>query len=175
MEKTCEQCENNFNTNKKRKRFCDACALERTRACKRKYSKKHFRENREYYRKYYGHKKYFSKLNNVIKRKLNNYKTSDKKYGRGFTMPNYVTVDFIKEALKKCNNRCTYCNKILKLKQFKKQDPDMFTLDRINNALAHTKTNICIACNQCNHKKHTKDFTDFTFKKLCEFIKKHIN
>jgi hypothetical protein len=51
------------------------------------------------------------------------------------------------------DGKCAHCAAWLP-PRWKDKDPEMPTLDRIDNALAHVKGNCCLACLRCNRMRH---------------------
>jgi hypothetical protein len=86
--------------------------------------------------------RYLSKDENVPAIILRSSKQSDKKYGRiGFDLDR----EFIAELIK---NGCEYCT----------ATEYRMTIDRIDNNLAHTKSNSKPSCVRCNHIRGSMPF-----------------
>lgn len=101
-----------------------------------------------------------SSLNIIINHKIKNYKKEDMKKNR-LIDENYITINWVKDQLIKCNNHCYYCNKLLKLTGYEYKDSNQFSIDRIDNTIAHTQINCVISCWQCNKYKNKLSHDDF--------------
>ena len=89
-----------------------------------------------------------------INTKVTGYKMQDKIKKR--TIPdNFVDVLDVVQLLKESQSKCYYCNSELFVLYKNKQEMSQWTLDRIDNSIAHTIDNVVISCLQCNLKKGT--------------------
>jgi len=83
-------------------------------------------------------------LNNIPKlyppARIKDYITQDVNAGRSII--NYITADEIIKLLEKYNYSCIYCHIELNYTSW--------TLDRLNNKIAHSYSNCVIACLSCN-------------------------
>ena len=77
----------------------------------------------------------------AIRKRIYSHKDADKKAGRKFNEKSYITEDWILDTLKR-THYCAECELSL--------DISNYSVDRINNALAHTKKNCRIICLPCN-------------------------
>ena len=96
----------------------------------------------------------YARIKQYFNMKIQNYKIQDNKAKRNFNSNDYIDEDFIFSQQKKHNNKCSYCLKDLEI--FIDNDNNVksdLTIDRINNNLAHMKTNCKIACFLCNVSK----------------------
>ena len=94
-----------------------------------------FKENR--------YKQYF-------KFKIDNYKHQDRKKSRTYTDEDYIDHDFFTNHMKE-SMLCKVCCKAFEL--YLDNDNNVqsnITVDRINNSLAHLKTNCFLSCIHCN-------------------------
>ncbi|MFA5151321.1 MAG: hypothetical protein WC554_02050 [Clostridia bacterium] len=94
--------------------------------------------------------RYKSSLENISKYKIFEYRRRDKNKGRDYNIDDYITVEWIKEKIKE-NPQCSLCKCELLLCRYPKNDGQQFSVQRINNKLAHIKKNCCIICWKCNH------------------------
>ena len=96
----------------------------------------------------------FARIKQYFNMKIQNYKKQDEKAKRDYKADDYIDEDFIFQQQKKTNNKCSYCLKDLQIyidnDNIVKSD---LTIDRINNNLAHIKTNSKICCFLCNVSK----------------------
>ena len=86
--------------------------------------------------------------------KIQNYKNQDNKAKREFKADDYIDEDFIFQQKKKTNNKCSYCLKDLQI--FIDNNNNVIsdlTIDRVDNRLAHIKSNCKICCFMCNVSK----------------------
>ncbi len=83
-------------------------------------------------------------INEIIRNRINGHIVADAEAGRKFEKAEYVTIDWVKTKLEKVKT-CKICLSGL--------DYDSFSIDRINNALAHTQGNCQIICRRCNVSK----------------------
>jgi len=101
------------------------------------------------------------KLNdaNNISKKMNGYKSQDKKRGWIST----IELTDILEILEK--KYCCYCEKEVLVVYDTKLHPMQWTLDRINNNLPHNKENVVLSCLKCNLKRRKTPIGHFLFSK----------
>lgn len=106
-----------------------------------------------------------------INTKVSGYKMQDKIKKR--TIPdNFVDILDVIYLLKEAQSRCYYCNSELFVLYKNKQEMSQWTLDRIDNSIAHTIDNVVISCLQCNLKKGTKGKQAFLFTKQLSVTKR---
>lgn len=135
IEKKCNRCNKTFKTNKYN--TCDKCRM---------YFKKQYEIKGRKYSK--------ENLDRIIKSKIRNHKCEDILNNRIFNDDDYITIEYIKNMLNDCNEKCCFCKCGVKLINYETKDKEQFSLDRIDSKLAHIKTNIQIACWECNRKKN---------------------
>jgi len=83
--------------------------------------------------------------------RIKDYKTQDLNAGR--SIDNYITPNEIIKLLEHYNYRCIYCHIGLNYRSW--------TLDRINNKIAHIYSNCVIACLSCNVARKDMLFKEF--------------
>jgi len=66
---------------------------------------------------------------------------------------------------------CCYCVKPLLVLYKNVREPMQWTLDRIDNALGHTRDNTCISCLKCNLQRRVMNIDKFTFTKKLKIQK----
>jgi hypothetical protein len=140
-----EYLKNYYNDNKNK--------LEQQRKKYRENNKDKISEYKKKYMREYNKQYFKSSLDIILNQKIKNHIKADIKYNRHYNEDDYITIEYAKEMLIKCNNKCSLCNIELKLTNFEFQDKQQFSIDRIDNKLAHIKTNCQITCCHCNHKK----------------------
>ena len=160
--KPCIDCGKEFET--KRGKFCKSCRINRKRESNRRYHYKNRDKNIERMRKYRKtHQDYFInyRKKNLIKCKIEVYKTKDKMRGRKWEDDEYITQTWIREELYLCKLKCHYCNCEMKT-EFDKYDQKQWSVDRMENSKAHIKENCCICCLGCNNRRpYNKSYIDF--------------
>jgi hypothetical protein len=96
----------------------------------------------------------FARIKQYFSFKIQNYKKQDEKTKRDFKVDDYIDENFIFSQQKKTNNKCSYCLKDLEI--FINNENNVIsdlTIDRVDNKLAHLKTNCKICCLICNISK----------------------
>ena len=96
----------------------------------------------------------YARIKQYFTLKVQNYKNQDNKAKRAFKADDYIDEEFIFTQQKKMNNKCSYCLKDLEI--FIDNDNTVksnLTIDRIDNKLAHIKSNCKICCHHCNVSK----------------------
>jgi hypothetical protein len=109
---------------------------------------------------------YLSELNH----KIQSYKDQDKKK----ELHDQATLINLEEVLEKLVGSqltCCYCSKPISVLYKNVREPTQWTLDRIDNALSHTRENTCIACLKCNLQRRVIHFDKFTFTKKLKIQK----
>ena len=106
-----------------------------------------------------------------IKRKINSYKQQDKRKNRN--LENMISFDDTLEKLIVSKLICHYCRRHCKLLYNVSRDESQWTLDRINNSMAHTKENVVVCCLKCNLSKRVKNEEIFKLEKQMILIKHH--
>ena len=91
-----------------------------------------------------------SKMKQYFDMKVGNYKLQDKKANRNFNVDDYVTSDWIRTTRRAQNNKCYICKCALELCLDDGKVTSNVTVDRIDNNLAHIKTNCKLSCIKCN-------------------------
>lgn len=92
-------------------------------------------------------------IDNIIMYKIGHSRELDKRRNYNYDEVEYISLDFIKELIKKNGNMCKYCLKTMKFTSFEKNDPDQFTINRIVNYIPHLKINCELCCWFCNRQK----------------------
>ena len=105
-----------------------------------------------------------NKLNNPLKIKLKamlcNSRTADKKLNRTYTEEDYITRDFLLSLYDEQQGKCFYksCNCEMTL-DFNKscKTPTQISVQRLDNKIAHIKSNCVLSCLFCNCVKHMEN------------------
>lgn len=141
---------------------------EQNKEHKQEYDKAYRENNRDYIlerdRQYYRNVRR-NDFEMITYYKIHSYKIQDKEAEIEINENDYITFDWVFEELGN-NDKCHYCNVELKLAGFDANDPEQFSIDRIDNNFGHTKSNCIISCWGCNCKRKTTDY--YEFKKLFE-------
>jgi hypothetical protein len=89
-----------------------------------------------------------------IHRKIAGYKSQDVEKGL-YDPVNFVDCSGVVRLLRECELTCYYCRSAVLLTYEFARDPRQWTLERINNGVGHTATNVEIACLKCNIRRRT--------------------
>lgn len=73
-----------------------------------------------------------------------------------------ATVDDVLSLMITEKMKCNYCKITMHALKEDKRDPLMWTLDRIDNSLRHTRENTVLSCLKCNLKRGKREKTLFT-------------
>ena len=82
-----------------------------------------------------------------------------------------ITLEAVLEKLVASQLTCGYCSKPISVLYKNVRDPQQWTLDRIDNAVGHTRENTCIAFLKCNLQRRVINFEKFTFTKKLKIQK----
>ena len=99
-----------------------------------------------------------------IKKKHSSYVQQDKLKKR-YNSDSFITPHQIVEKMLVSKMKCYYCNNNVKIFYDKIRDDNQWTLERIDNKLAHTDSNTVISCLDCNLKRRTRNSDHFQFAK----------
>ena len=104
-----------------------------------------------------------------IDKKLTSYKTQDINKNR-YNEKN-ITLEETIEKLVSSKLICKYCRCKMYILYNKVRDLDQWTLDRIDNDLAHTNNNVVICCLRCNLQRRRQNDNKFLFTKQLKIVK----
>jgi hypothetical protein len=82
-----------------------------------------------------------------------------------------INLEDVLEKLVAGQLTCCYCANPVMVLYKNVRDPLQWTLDRMDNALSHTKENTCIACLKCNLQRRVMNVDKFTFTKKLKIKK----
>jgi len=99
-----------------------------------------------------------------IQTKISGYKMQDKIKKRTIDV-DFVDAVGITRMLRECKCGCHYCKHDVFVLYKNTQEMRQWTLDRIDNSVAHSANNVVISCLECNLKKGRKDEDAFIFTK----------
>tara|TARA_B100000963_G_C22474330_1_gene601660 strand:+ start:279 stop:806 length:528 start_codon:yes stop_codon:yes gene_type:complete len=108
-------------------------------------------------------------FNSEINRKINSYINQD--IQKGLINNNLLNKDDLLEKIIISKLRCNFCNNKVKLFYKEVRDKKQWTLDRIDNNLPHTITNVSICCLECNIKRRNRNYDKFLFSKQIKLEK----
>lgn len=95
-----------------------------------------------------------SRIRQYFNNKVESYKRQDKKVHREYDNKDFVDANWITEKIDECKYVCLFCKKHMELSIDKEgQVQTNITVDRINNKLAHIKSNSQMCCLKCNLSK----------------------
>jgi hypothetical protein len=86
-----------------------------------------------------------------IMMKLYTYRQSDKK---NFGIAGDLTFEDIQDLFKRQEGKCYVCKDLLLASGFQKLCKYQISVDRLNNALPHERTNVLLSCYYCNCAEH---------------------
>jgi hypothetical protein len=89
-----------------------------------------------------------------IERKIAGYKVQDAKAGRLYDDAAYINHNDVIALLDEQERRCCVCAEVVSLVWKDAKDDSQFTVDRLDNDIAHVKGNCAISCLGCNRAKH---------------------
>jgi len=107
-----------------------------------------------------------------LDKKLASYKTQDINKNR-YNETN-ITQEQTIEKLVCSKLKCKYCNCKMLIFYNKVRDQEQWTLDRINNDLAHTCENVVVCCLRCNLQRRCQNKDKFLFTKQLKIVKEKI-
>lgn len=85
-----------------------------------------------------------------LRRKIEGHKIEDKTKGRQFNDDDYVNVNWFKEVFMKQGGLCRHCEASLSV-EYHPKDECQYSINRIDNNIAHIKDNCEIVCLRCQH------------------------
>lgn len=109
-----------------------------------------------------------------LSKKISSYKMQDKVKKR-LTMENQNEIITIQELIEKLHSsdlQCHYCEENIFLIYKVSRELSQWTLDRLDNDLCHTQSNVVISCLQCNLNKKRRDEKAYKFTKQLNLVKK---
>jgi len=107
---------------------------------------------------------------NQINSKIASYKCQDLTKNI-YSEEEFVDFGKVLELLKKCENKCFYCKKLVHILYENVREPLQWTLERIDNDFGHNKNNVEIACLNCNLHRRTMYHERFLFTKELNIVK----
>lgn len=105
--------------------------------------------------------------------KISGYRCQDIKNGMVQSY-DFVDLESVMSLLKESEMKCFYCKEMVKVLYEHVREPCQWTLDRINNDVGHTKTNVMIACLNCNLRRRCMYHERYLFTKQLVIVKKDI-
>ena len=96
--------------------------------------------------------------------KLNGYKNQDILKSR-YDINTFITVSQAVELLIACEMKCFYCNCYTPVLYKNVRDGSQWTLDRTNNDIGHSFSNVVISCLKCNLQRKRMSATAFAMSK----------
>jgi hypothetical protein len=99
-----------------------------------------------------------------ITNKLHGYRSQDILKNR-LDESTFITISQTVELLNSCRLSCFYCKCFTNVLYKNVRDMSQWSLDRIDNNIGHTYTNVVISCLQCNLQKKRISMNAFTMTK----------
>lgn len=112
-----------------------------------------------------------ARLRSELNAKRRGYYRQDAAKGRATSLDQIISFDELVESLVASKLICKYCNRGVFLFYPSVRDPLQWTLDRVDNALAHTLENTCVSCLQCNLQRRQRSHDAFVFTKKLRVAK----
>lgn len=125
-------------------------------------NKANYEKNKVEYKEKRDNNKYKWRINNMVF----NSKQSDLKKDR-YNANHHVDRCFIEQLRFELKDLCVYCSKHMEL-ECSPQSVDLMTLERIDNAFAHSKDNVTLCCRECNSKRGNR----YSYKQFENLFKK---
>jgi hypothetical protein len=85
--------------------------------------------------------------------------------------PTLIQIMDVLEKLVASQSTCCYCSKPILVLYKNVREPMQWTLDRIDNALGHTRENTSISCLKCNLQRRVMNAEKFSFTKKLKIQK----
>jgi hypothetical protein len=101
---------------------------------------------------------------NEITSKLTGYKNQDILKHR-YDQPHFITFQQTIELLINCRLTCFYCRGFTPILYKNVRDGNQWSLDRTNNDLGHSHSNVVISCLKCNLQRKRMSSTAFAMSK----------
>ena len=105
-----------------------------------------------------------------IERKISGYKQQDIKKNI-YNEQEIIQFHQVMEKLIEGKLNCYYCFQHMKLLYKIVRDYQQWTLDRIDNSLGHTNTNVVLCCLECNLKRRIQSSKNYLFTKQLKLVK----
>ena len=102
-----------------------------------------------------------------INKKIYSYKQQDmKKKNYDENNDNYkdlIDIHCILNEIRKCELKCHYCEKEMRILYENVRDNSQWTVDRIDNDIGHIKSNFNLVCLKCNLKRRRQSDAKYLF------------
>jgi RNase P subunit RPR2 len=105
-----------------------------------------------------------------ISQKISGYRSQDIEKNL-FSESEFVNIEKVIDLMFQSKNMCFYCKKRVHVLYEYVREPNQWTLERIDNKIGHTKTNVVIACLNCNLHRRTMYHERYVFTKQLNIIK----
>jgi phage-related minor tail protein len=118
------------------------------------YYEKNTEQLRERQNKYYEDQKISNPLNTKFKYMIHGSIKADAKYNRLYDIHDYMDEDFLNYVWNDQDQHCYHCNCEMTLEfSTTTRNPTQISVQRLDNDLAHIKTNCVLSCFSCNVKR----------------------
>jgi hypothetical protein len=105
-----------------------------------------------------------------IDHKLSGYRQQDLEKDR-YNESHFIRPTEVVKKLYDCSGTCYYCKQDILLLYENVRDGKQWTLDRVDNDIGHTQSNVIISCLSCNLRRRRTSSTAFLFTKQLSIIK----
>lgn len=134
-----------------------------------KFSEADLQDTNQYTILYDTSKQHF--IHQQIKNKLSGYRCQDIEKGL-FDKTEFADLSGVLQKMENCQLKCFYCKETVVLLYENVREPKQWTLERIDNKIGHTNTNVEIACLSCNLRRKTMHYERYVLTKNIKHIKK---
>lgn len=109
-------------------------------------------------------KKQIKSFHESIVSKINGYKQQDI-LRKQLDLSTFIDYEYVHNLLQDSHFKCFYCQNDVLIEYDIVREMKQWSLDRKDNTIGHSKTNVVLACLECNLKRKNKNMNSFLFTK----------
>jgi len=109
-------------------------------------------------------KKQIKSFHETIVSKINGYKQQDI-LRKQLDLSTFIDYEYVQDLLQTSHFKCFYCQNDVLIEYDIVREMKQWSLDRKDNSIGHSKTNVVLACLECNLKRKNKNMNSFLFTK----------
>jgi hypothetical protein len=109
-------------------------------------------------------KKQIKSFHETIVSKINGYKQQDI-LRKQLDLSTFIDYEYVQDLLQHSHFKCFYCQNDVLIEYDIVREMKQWSLDRKDNSIGHSKTNVVLACLECNLKRKNKNMNSFLFTK----------